>query len=950
MSATTSRAMARHVTVRSLALACVVLTNSVALAQDPSQSNDGVLPWDKVQQLVQHFDQVSPPPPPLETMLLGTYDASTGVFIWGPAIELWEVPVDLPYNDQREIAPAFDMRGIPPIAVDLDPQIVGLSSVGLSNSAMSNVGSPAVDAHAASGAAAHAKPGHASGSGARSVNDTSLPTAAIGQRFRGHPLERGVMRTFVRAAKIAFVVEVVNRPADQVVLLTIDGSTAQAAADQIDVIAKPRTYHVFDVTCGGKRFNDKLFVERPPLIGVFQLEALPITIVYEPPGGAGCTQTYESIHRAGTQLRAFKTTESSSNEPVETPFTSIQEFAEIAKAVGGVASKVPFPPVKIGGEIVAGIGENLGSVLGTIDVHQQVTNTVTESHTLAFELTEGVGTQTTEALGPGKGDVVHFLTKPTFAWLVAEDPPSGNVFIVTTLLGFEGTANYSARSLREHTMAVPPAAMQDLLLALDPLAPEYTGTPAGLSNEGFGTAGFGSRRPVRLVPLASPMQYVSGAHPWFFCTHTMSASDENLMLDVTATTTKSTAGFLSFLSSSLPHDEDSQITVTEGCSEMRSTSDTVDVRVDLLVQSGIDGLALEVSFDRLFGTFAFKEVQLQAQMLSGTVGDESGGMLGDAGVTMSFADGRSMQTRTDKEGRFAMRPPVGVNGAIVLKSGGARTTVDWNGTARSGIQLRGAVAKAASGPDSRAKSGGGKTKTTGSRFPDPKTVPVTATEGTTAGAIRGKPGSADKRLAELEKENAELKRTVADLQTKLDAAEPAQKDGGAAKSGDDPKSGTGAKVGGPVLGNARGAKPTGAAEIVAVPTMKGRLGRIVVKFPEGVEVGCPIRILDGDKAVDTSYGSMSKDVMPGDYTLSIQDRRLEKFEVRSGHESRVYVGVLRLQGAEGTKFELYEPGEKKPFFTCYKGEDVGLAPGVVEVEVAGQRAKVEVLAGQIVDF
>jgi hypothetical protein len=418
------------------------------------------------------------------------------------------------------------------------------------------------------------------------------------------------------------------------------------------------------------------------------------------------------------------------------------------------------------------------------------------------------------------------------------------------------------------------------------------------------------------------------------------------MVDVTATTTKSTAGFLSFLSSSLPHDEDSQITVSEGCSEMRSTSDTVDVRVDLLVQSGIDGLALEVSFDRLFGTFAFKEVQLQAQMLSGTVGDESGGMLGDAGVTMAFADGRSMQTRTDREGRFAMRPPVGVNGAIVLKSGGARATVDWNGTARTGIQLRGAVAQAESSSGSRAKSGGGKTKTTngGARFPDPKTVPVTVPEGTTAGAIRGKPGSADKRLAELEKENAELKRTVADLQTKLAAAEPAQKDGG------DAKSGTGAKGGGPVLGNARGAKPTGAAEIVAVPTMKGRLGRIVVQFPEGVNVGCPIRILDGDKAVDTSYGSMSKDVMPGDYTLSIQDRRLEKFEVRSGHESRVYVGVLRLQGAEGTKFELYEPGGKKPFFTCYKGEDVGLSPGVVEVEVAGQRANVEVLAGQIVDF
>ena len=46
----------------------------------------------------------------------------------------------------------------------------------------------------------------------------------LNQRFRGHPITQGVMRTFVRAAKLAFVVEVVNRQPEQSVVLSIDGS------------------------------------------------------------------------------------------------------------------------------------------------------------------------------------------------------------------------------------------------------------------------------------------------------------------------------------------------------------------------------------------------------------------------------------------------------------------------------------------------------------------------------------------------------------------------------------------------------------------------------------------------------------------------------------------------------------------------------------------------------
>ena len=175
------------------------------------------LPWNKVQQIVQHFEEISPQPPPLETVLLGTFDAASGDFIWGPTFQLWKVPADVHYDDLA-FGPAFELHGIRPLAVDLAPHVVGLSSVGIS---------PQVALRSA-GSAGYAKPMHDSGKPGAKTNANALPPANEGQRFRGHPLPGGVLRTFVRAAKLAFVVEVVNRAPDQRVVLSIDGSTAQA--------------------------------------------------------------------------------------------------------------------------------------------------------------------------------------------------------------------------------------------------------------------------------------------------------------------------------------------------------------------------------------------------------------------------------------------------------------------------------------------------------------------------------------------------------------------------------------------------------------------------------------------------------------------------------------------------------------------------------------------------
>src|SRR4051812_16308718 len=45
------------------------------------------LNYQTIQQLCHQFEQVTPPPPPIEQVMVGTLDASTGVFTWGPKIQ-----------------------------------------------------------------------------------------------------------------------------------------------------------------------------------------------------------------------------------------------------------------------------------------------------------------------------------------------------------------------------------------------------------------------------------------------------------------------------------------------------------------------------------------------------------------------------------------------------------------------------------------------------------------------------------------------------------------------------------------------------------------------------------------------------------------------------------------------------------------------------------------------
>jgi hypothetical protein len=90
--------------------------------------------------------------------------------------------------------------------------------------------------------------------------------------------------------------------------------------------------------------------------------------------------------------------------------------------------------------------------------------------------------------------------------------------------------------------------------------------------------------------------------------------------------------------------------------------------------------------------------------------------------------------------------------------------------------------------------------------------------------------------------------------------------------------------------------------------------------------------------------------MPGTYDLVIGGRKVPGVIVQSRAETRVLVGVLRLNGSAQTRFGIFEPGGSQELQSCYGSHDLGLPVGTYEVEVNDQRETVTITAGAITEY
>jgi len=144
--------------------------------------------------------------------------------------------------------------------------------------------------------------------------------------------------------------------------------------------------------------------------------------------------------------------------------------------------------------------------------------------------------------------------------------------------------------------------------------------------------------------------------------------------------------------------------------------------------------------------------------------------------------------------------------------------------------------------------------------------------------------------------------------------------------------------------------PGSCCSVVPNPTMKGRLGRLVVTYPEGTKAGARIGVSRGDKEATSGYGDKTFELLPGSYTVVISGKRVDNVTVQSGHDTKVKVGVLRVTAPGGTRIGVLDKDGKTELTSGYGNKEFGLPIGTVYVSVAGQSEAVTIKDGQITDF
>lgn len=653
-------------------------------AQGSDDESGRAIPYSAILDVCAEFEQISPPLPPVERLVVGTFDAQSGEFTWGPTVYFGLHPIRFvdAVLGKIDLRPVYDQLRIDPLVVNLSPRITSLPVGYKMAPVFRRTSTRRVQRSLRQGAVA--------------------PTAAVRARPRGnddtlggHP--GGLSAAFlpVRAGTVDLVFKVVNLPANRTFAVTIEGRTATSKrkATSVDIVVPPRVMVTFRVGSGSTSFTEELWFDRPPILGCFTLEALPITFVYEPPG-SGSSQTYTTIEQVGTVVKTLSSRESSTTRPVRTPFSTVNDFINVLRGVGGLVSKAD---PEVGGAVKTA-GDILEAAWGKSETNETISHTVTEEKTLSIQVTRKSAIVTSAHLGPGRGDIIHYLVKPVFAWLATQNYRSKELFLTVSLLGYKATAALSAEDLRIGTLSEPSRQAQNLLLVADPLTPEYrqSRSPFGFrkvlkwprSTASVQDApAHGNPAPDRLVP-AFPFEYhFAGGRREEVFKHTIEESDLTAETTIHTRTTTEVGGFLSYVATNVPQTGETSLSTTQGASEQTTVSSTVEVKVVFESQVG-EGHIVQVYYDKIYGTFAFQEVDPSATSVSGVVSDQANRPVPNQEVSIELADGRVLVTHTDSQGRYRFRSRLLKPGRLVVAVGNQKIPFDFRGRSISNLRVR----------------------------------------------------------------------------------------------------------------------------------------------------------------------------------------------------------------------------------------------------------------------
>jgi hypothetical protein len=509
--------------------------------------------------------------------------------------------------------------------------------------------------------------------------------------------------------------------------------------------------------------------------------------------------------------------------------------------------------------------------------------------------------------------VIHYITKPTFVWLAAQDEKTNTVYITLSLLGHKGAGAISADAIRNRLVDRPSYEMQDLLLQQDPLAAEYRGggqlrptqalEGAVLTKLLGGGSGNGLSHATaigRFVPGYEFEYTYAESQSGHTFVRELTESDVNTTVTTETVTTKESGGFLAYIAKNVPHDGEKRMKTVQGTSAGTTTSDKV--KVDVVYGAGAnEGYTINTYFDNLYGTFAFVEAPPADQEASGQM-MSAAQPVSNKDVTLVGPDGLSSAQKTNAQGKFSFRSKLLRPGQYKLVVEGKEYPFTYSGQPMRGmiIDLAGGKQQVAAAPGGqtaaeRAKAAGGKTRVSGRGGGGFETTQPTASEGDTAIAIRGRP---------------------------------------------------------PTTGPSE-SSASGAYTMAVNPILKGRLGRVVVKFPENnpcKNTHVEIR-RDGSKDVSASfYGNGEIELLPGTYSVNIFDKRIDGVKVQSKNDTTLATGVLHVNLDKNTHVEVLDSDQKTQITSGYGTQEFGLPVGTYYVKVAGQSEPVQIKQDQVTEF
>jgi hypothetical protein len=141
--------------------------------------------------------------------------------------------------------------------------------------------------------------------------------------------------------------------------------------------------------------------------------------------------------------------------------------------------------------------------------------------------------------------------------------------------------------------------------------------------------------------------------------------------------------------------------------------------------------------------------------------------------------------------------------------------------------------------------------------------------------------------------------------------------------------------------------------VVANPTMKGRMGKLIVAFPEGAKIGetrIDVYKAAGKESITGGFGNQAVDLLPGSYAVVISGKRVENVPITSGHDTRLRVGVLRMTGGGDTRFDVFDADDKRTLTGGFGAQVMGFPVGTVHVHIAGQSEAVTIKEGTVMDI